>query len=212
MSTKILMYNEALMICGERSISSLTEARECRELLDHVWDNGGVDACLAEAQWKFAMRTIEADYDTSVTTQFGYKRAYTKPSDWIVTSSVCSDEYFNVPLLQYVDEAGYWYCDIDVIYVRYVSNASTYGGDIGSWPQTFADFVSGYFAHKIILKLSSDEDRWAGIEKKKMKLLKEARSRDAMADPTKFPAQGGWTSSRRGGARRDRGNRNSLIG
>jgi len=147
------MYQHALLLCGERTIDSLTENREPRFLLDHIWDNGGVDACLAEAQWKFAMRTQLLDYDPDLTMAFGYKRAFAKPSDWIITSAVCEDEYYNTPLLQYSDEAGYWYSDLSQIYVKYVSNDASYGGDLTAWPQTFADFVSAHFASKIIYKL-----------------------------------------------------------
>jgi hypothetical protein len=47
-------------------------------------------------------------------------------------------------------------------------------------------------------------------------LLKNAKSRCAMAESTAFPAQGNWSKSRmRGSARRDGGNPNSsgnLIG
>ena len=89
-TTKLLIYNDALMICGERKLASLTEDREPRHLLDHVWDNNGVDACLEQAQWHFAMKTVRLDYDPSVTPEFGYNRAFEKPSDWIITSPEAS--------------------------------------------------------------------------------------------------------------------------
>lgn len=214
MTTRLLIYNDALQMCGERSIADLTENREPRYLLDHVWDNSGVDACLEEGQWKFATRTVLLDYDTGITNEFGYKRAFAKPDDWVLTSSVCSDEFFNVPLIQYVDEAGYWYAELDQIYVRFISNHANYGGDLTTWTQTFADFVAAHFASKIVSKLTSDEKKKEEVKQNRKELLKIARSRDAMADPTKFPAEGGWNRSRRsrGGSRRDRGNRNRLTG
>ncbi len=213
MTTRLLMYNEALQLCGERSIDDLTENREPRYLLDHVWDNGGVDTCLADGQWKFALRTVLLDYDPNLTIDFGFKRPYAKPSDWVITSAITSDEYFNTPLLRYVDEAGYWYADIDQMYVKYVSNDATYGGDLSAWPQTFGDFVASHFASKIVQKLTSDKQKRADVLMERKERLKIARSRDAMADPTKFPPEGGWNSSRRrGGSRRDIGNRNNLVG
>lgn len=212
MTTKLLLYNEALLICGERSLSSVTEAREPRYLLDHVWDNGGVDTCLASGQWKFAMRTIMLDYESGIEPQFGLRRAFTKPSDWVATSAIASDEYFTAPLLQYVDEAGYWYAEIDVIYVRYVSNNSSYGTNYAAWPSKFTDFAAAHFASKIILKLTSDEAKRESVMKYRQKTLLEAKTHDALCDPTKFPPPGSWVSSRRGGSYRDRGNRNRLIG
>jgi hypothetical protein len=139
MTTKLQLYNNALLLCGERALGSLTEEREPRRLLDQVYDTDGIKKCLEMGQWKFAMRTIQIDYDPDVSPTFGYQRAFDKPTDWVVTSSVCSDEYFRAPLLQYTDEAGYWYADLNTIYVRYVSDDAQYGKNIGSWPGSFLE-------------------------------------------------------------------------
>lgn len=215
MTTQLKIYNEALLICGERQLSAttgLTEATESRYLLDHVWNNGGVDNCLQSGQWRFAMRTIELDYTSTVEPTFGLRRAFIKPTDWIVTSALSSDEYFNAPLLDYVDEAGYWYADVDVLYVRYVSNNTSYGTNYTSWPAKFADFVAAHFASKIILKLTSDEEKRDSVLRYRQKALLEAKNVDAMGDPTRFPPSGSWVNARRGGSRRDKGSRHNLIG
>lgn len=213
-TSRLLIYNDALTICGERHLSSLTENREPRRLLDHVWDNDGVKSCLEAGQWKFAMRTVQLDYDPAIEPEFGYPRGFSKPTDWCVTSSLCEDEYFNSPLTRYVDEAGYWYADLDTIYIRYVSDDSAYGGDLSIWPARFADYVAAHFASKIILKITSDENKRNEILKLEELYLRRAKSTDAMSDPTKFPPQGNWTRSRQGhnASRRDRGSRNTLIG
>lgn len=217
MTTRLELYNAALLICGERFISSLTEDREPRHLLDHVWDNDGVKQCLESGQWRFAMRAVRLDYDTAIDPEFGYRRAFSKPTDWCATAAVCSDEYFNAPLTQYIEETGYWFCDLDELYVRYVSNDSSFGGDLSLWPAKFADFVATFFASKIILKLTSDEKKRNAILHPRDGLLvrarKEAKSLDAMAGPTVFPARGSWVSSRgTGWGRRDRGSRSNLTG
>ena len=211
-TTQLEVYNEALLICGERSLASLTEAVETRRLLDHVWNNEGVRHCLEAGQWRFAMRTIELDYTSAVAPTFGLKRAFVKPTDWVVTSAVCEDEYFTSPLLQYVDESGYWYADLDVIYVRYVSNDSLYGGDLTKWTAKFGDFAASHFASKIILKITSDEEKRESVMKYRKRMLMEAKNVDAMAEPTRFPPSGSWSNARRGGSFRDRGNRHRLIG
>jgi hypothetical protein len=120
--TKLTLYNDALLLCGERFLASLTEEREPRRLLDRAWDGGAVRACLEMGQWGFAMRTIQLDYDSGIQPDFGYARAFVKPTDWVLTSGLCSDEFFRSPLTRYTDEAGYWYSDLDTIYVRYVSD------------------------------------------------------------------------------------------
>lgn len=218
MTTRLSLYNEALLICGERSLSSLTENREPRHLLDQVWNDGGVRACLENGQWKFAMRSVQADYAPSITPAFGYRRAFDKPTDWVVTCAVCEDEYFNAPLTQYVDERAFWYADLDTIYVRYVSDGATYGGDLSLWPISFADYVAVHFASRIILKLTSDERKRDAILHPRSGLLamrlKLAKNKDAMGGPVQFFPQGSWTRSRRAGAgsRSDRGSGGNLIG
>ena len=213
MTDRLSLYNDALTICGERHLASLTESREPRRLLDSVWDNQGVNACLERGQWKFAKRTVRLDYDADITTDYGYRRAFSKPTDWVLTSALCSDEYFNSPLLRYSHEAGYWYADIDEIFVKYVSNDEFYGNDLSLWPSTFSDYVAAHFAAKIIFKLTSDESKRESVIKWEKRQLTTAKSKDAMNQPQLFPAPGSFVNSRyRLRTGRDRGNRNSLIG
>lgn len=220
-TSRLSLYNDALLMAGERAIASLTEETESRRLLDQVWNNNGVDACLEEAQWEFAMRTVRIDYDPGITPDFGYQRACDKPTDWILTSALCSDEYFKVPVLRYVDEAGFWYSDLDTLYVRYVSNDAAYGGDMSKWPRSFTDFVAAHFASKIILKITNDESRLSMFINNERpqhsirgRALLNAKSRCAMASPTQLPASGNWSNARtRGVGRRDGGNiSGNLIG
>lgn len=212
-TSKLKIYNRALIICGERILASLTEDSKSRRLLDEVWDDGGVDACLEEAQWKFAMKAVKLDYDTSLTTDFGYKRAFSKPSDWVITSAVCSDEFFTAPMIRYTDEGDVWFSELDVMYVKYVSNATDRGNDLSLWPSTFAKFVNAWFAKEIVMGLSQDQEMWDRVEEKLKKDRKKAKSRDAMAGPQQFPAPGRFVTSRqRGSSTWDRGSRHNLIG
>lgn len=215
-TTRLLIYNGALLKCGARSIASLTVNEEPRRLLDEVWNDGGVRNCLQSGQWKFAMRSSKFTYDTAITPAWGYRRAVAKPSDWVVTSALCTDEYFRQPLLQYSDEAGYWYSDHDDIYVRYVSDHANFGGDMSLWPANFTEYVKTYFASRIVFKLTSDKTLADAMNKRNGLLdqaLKTARSSDAMADPPKFFPTGSWNRARQGGySGNDGGNPGSLIG
>jgi len=212
-TSRLELYNSALVICGERILTSLTEDRKSRRLLDHVWDNDGVDACLERGQWRFARRTKRFDYDTDMTTDFGYNRAFSKPTDWVATSAVCSDEYFNAPLTDYVDEADYWFAEIDEIYVKYVSNDASFGGNLSLWPATFTDYVGAAFAAKIVLALTQDDEKKQDVLAEEKRRLVLAKSNDAMVDPQQFPPSGSWVNSRsRWGSNRDRGNRGQLLG
>jgi len=219
-TTKLGLYNKALQKAGERQLASLSEDVESRRLLDVVWDTGGVDECMSEGQWNFAMRAVQIDYDPSVEPPFGLRRAFTKPVDHMLTSAFCSDEFFRVPEREYVEEQDFWYAELDLVFVRYISNDSEYGGDIGGWPAMVVNFIAAHFASEIILKLTGDPAKlklFINPENPKKSIrgraLLEAKSRNAMGNPSQKIAQGNWSSSRlRGWNRRDGGNPHSLIG
>ena len=221
-TTRLEIYNGALLICQERAISSLSVNEEPRYLLDNVWNARGVRFCLEQGQWRFGMRATKQTYDPAVTPAFGYQKAFPKPTDWIDTSAVCSDPYFNTPLLQYADEVGYWFSDLEDIYVKYVSDDVTFGANLALWPESFTEYVKHYFAGKICGKMTGGErlvERLLGPaghpEKGEVHAaLVRAKNRDAMAGPTTFPARGAWVGSRFGGHtnRWDRGNPGQLIG
>lgn len=213
MSTQLDLYNAALLLCGDRFLVSLTEEREPRRLLDQAWADGAVDFCLEEGQWFFAMRGVRIDFEPSIEPDFGYRRAFTKPDDWILTAAVCEEEFFRVPLTNYFDEAGFWYSDLDTIFVRYVSNDPLFGNDMGSWPRSFYNYVAAHLASRIILKLGNDQTTKDRIDLAAKRAKQDAKNRNAMASPTLFPAQGTWSRARqRFLNRRDGGNTGRLIG
>ncbi len=214
MTTRLMVYNEALRMCGERNLATLSEDREPRRLLDDVWNNGGVKVCLEQGFWQFCTRFVRLDYDVTVTPAFGYNRAFTKPTDWVKTAGITSDEFFTAPLIHYKDLSGYWYASIDQIYVEYVSDGASYGNDLSLWPQVFADYVSAVFARKIVIKLTADEKKQDTIQRQERDLLLSAKNHDASGSPQKFPPLGNWANSRQSitGRNRDRGKRGGLIG
>jgi hypothetical protein len=216
---RLKIYNGALQNCKLRSIASLTVNEESRRELDTVWNDGGVRYCLEQGQWLFARRTSKFTYDTAIEPQFGYRYAFAKPSDWVNTAGIASDEYFNCPLNQFNDEAGYWYADLTEIYVRYTSDDTNYGMDMAKWPNSFTEYVKMYFASKVVGKLTSDTARETAILEPRRGLLAVAlniaQNRDTQSEPAKFLPQGQWSRSRMRGATgdwRDGGNRNRLIG
>ena len=213
MATKLQLYNLALLYLKERPVT-LTENREPRRRLDEVYDAGGIDGALEEGLWKFATRTVKIDYDTSITTEFGHQYAFAKPTDWIKTVAMCSDEYFRQPLIDYSHQAGYWTADVQAIYLKYVSNGATFGSDLSIWPRSFLEFAAAYFAKEIHGKLKGVRVSLQDVERIYEDKRSKARSNDAWNQPERPVAQGNWTRSRHGrtGTGRDFGNTGSLIG
>lgn len=208
MPTQLSLYNGALRVLKERKLASLSENREPRRLLDDAWGDGGVTSggvkyCLEMGMWTFATRTVQIDYSPSVEPTFGYRYAYNQPEDMVKPCGLWQDERMQTPLIAYVDERHYWYCDLQTIYVSYVSNAAQYGLDLSLWPETFVDLVEARLAQRIAGNLTQGMDliQLAEANWKAVKL--RAESTDAMKKPTKFLPEGSWTMARRGNSFRN---------
>lgn len=198
MTTQTLLYNGALRELGERKLSSITEAREARYILDDVYADV-LALCLEEGQWNFAMRTIELTYDSSLTLDFGWTYAFSKPSDWVRTSFISADEDFSVPLTDYRDETAYWLANTTPIYLRYVSNDSSYGGLLTRWPATYARYVTLALADRACTRITGAESKKERVASDLRDAKRSALAKDAMneAQPRR-PQAGRWVTSRAG--------------
>lgn len=222
-TTRLSIYNGALLLLGELRLANLSENREPRYLLDSVWNKGGVRYCLEQGQWHFAMRTSQFSYNPDITPAFGLNRAFDKPTDWVSTSGIFQDEFLRTPLLDYADEASQWFSSVDDIYVRYVSDHANYGTNYSNWPVSFTEYVEAYFAGRVVHKIPSaaakiqfllgppgrEDKGWVN------RCLLIAKNKSAMAQPTTFPSRGTWARARHAGMNRsyrDGGNTSSLIG
>ena len=197
MASKIELYNDALLILGERKLASLAEAREPRRALDDAYDKA-LDYCLEQGFWNFAMRAVQIDHSASVTPTFGYTYAFTKPDDFIRMYRQSAYEQLDPPLLDIVDEPNYWYANVDPLYVKYISDDLAYGKDLSIWPETFADYVAMRLAIKTCKRITGkapDEDLIRAEKKARM----DARAKDAMNEPPGFPPTGTWVRARGGG-------------
>lgn len=195
-TTRLTLYNGALLLCAERPLANLSENQDSRHMLDLVWNDGGVRYCLEQAQWHFAMRSSRLDYNPSVAPDWGYRKAFDKPTDWVATSGVFQDEYQTTPLTRYADEVSYWFCDLAEIFVKYVSDDAAFGFELSRWPASFTDYVKAYFASRIIRKLPGGADRVDDITNPKSGVLARtlmiAKNKAAMTQPATFPTRGTW--------------------
>lgn len=207
------LYNAALAFVGEGPLIALTEARPSARYLDEVWarGDGWVRAVLEQGFWKFAMRTVEIYADPAVTPGFGYTNAFTYQSDLVRLAQVSADESFYDPLLNYTREAGYFYADVDPLYLSYVSDDALFGSDYGRWTSAFIDYAAAYGGVRIWKRIKSEEG-YSDAKKEEARLLSIARSLSAQEDPTKFLPTGSWVRARQGRGGGERGRRDRLIG
>lgn len=206
MTDRLALYNDALRECGQRKLASLTEDTPPRYYLDDVWDGGAVDHCLQQGLWNFAIRTVKFDFEPSIQPEFGYAHAFAKPDDFIRLVQIGSNGEFNPPLNAYEDERGYWWSHVDELFVRYVSNEETYGGDLSLWTPAFGKFVALYLACEIAPQLTASKPDREKLERRLRLARLDARSLDALEEPTRFPPEGSWKGARhgwRGSWRRD---------
>lgn len=203
-ATKLGIYNEALGIIGQRKLASLTETGESRRSLDDAWDKGAVTDggpiyCLEQGYWNFGTRSSALSYSPSVEPPFGYLRAFNKPDDWVRTVSVAADPYFNAPLAKYADEAGYWFAEQDILYVKYISKDASYGMDLSHWPMTFEDFVALYLAENICDRITTSDTKREAVHKSWKEAKTMANGIDGTNKPTQMIPLGSWAGARYAG-------------
>lgn len=199
---KLDIYNGALLRLSSRKLSSLSEAREPRRVLDHFWgsQNKLVSYALERGDWNFALRARQLEADTAIEPEFGWEYAYAKPSDFRRLSSLSADERFNDALTAqgYADEAGYWLTDVEPLNVRYVSDDADYGFNSGVWTEGFRDYLEVRLAWLSCQRITNDDGLKGALGHDMKKALAAAKSVDAMEEGTKFLPAGSWSNARSG--------------
>ena len=198
MATKLRLYKAAARHCEQRQVTSLTETTVTRRALDDIYDDGFLDGILEDGDWEFAMRFVKIEENTSVEPSFGYQKAFDRPSDFVRLNMISADEYLQTPLRAYRINPDYFFADIDPLYLRYVSNDSSYGGDLSNWTQSVNEYAGYKLAKHLAVALNLPAGKIDRLDDRCMKSLKNARTKDAILNPTKFRAEGRWASAKRG--------------
>jgi hypothetical protein len=198
---QLSLYQGALRLVGERKLSSLTEARGPRYLLDDIWADDPVKACLEAGEWAFASRSTMMEADNGVAPDFGYAYGFEKPTDWVRTISVSLDEYFKTPLKEHRDEGGFLWLDNPEVYFAYVSDDVSYGRNYALWTPSFNDYVHAYIAKKVLPTIVNSITTAEALDKEMVKCLARAGGKNALTRPTHDMPTGSWVSARLG--RRD---------
>jgi hypothetical protein len=151
---KLKVYNDALILIGERTLTSLTENREPRRLLDSAFDFDAINYCLEIVKPVFSRKTIKLTVSTP-SANHDLDNVFALPSDWIATVDVYSDSRLDQPISRYINEDRAIACEYDTIFVRYASsdNAEVYT----KWSPAFANVVSTYLGRKISERLAPDK-------------------------------------------------------
>lgn len=205
MGLQLDLYNDALLKCGADLLEALTDNVEARYVMDRVWARDPIRYCLERGEWAWSIKTVQMDFDPSIEPAFGLRFGFEKPDDWLRTSAISLDAYFNQNLTAYADEQGYWFCDSQVLYVKHVSDDDDYGRDSTLWSTQFREFITTYMAVRAFRRIrgsggAATQD--LEILKKELKTMEsQAQNLDGMNRPTRFPSPGTFTLARAGSGR-----------
>lgn len=213
MTTQLTITNAALGFLGERSLVSTSDATEPARVMAAFYAPA-VKYCLEQGHWKFAQRRAELTPSLTEIPTFGRANAFAHPTDYVRISALCSDERFNVPVTDIEDVGAFWYSDLDRLYLKYVSNDTSYGLNLALWPETFTLFVELYLATLASSRITPNKKQETvqtpgGIGL--MTAKHNALSKDAVAGPTQFLPAGNW-AYRRFRNRNNRTSSSSLYG
>ena len=155
MATQLDLYNDALLLLGQRRLASLTEDREPRYRLDGAYNREAIRYCLELVQPQFASKTALLNSPTAGTT-FSY--THTLPDDYVSVVGVFSDARLDQDIHRYVIEGLTLQADYQTAYLRYTSDAYS----MDAWDASFVRVVGAYLAVETATRLSTEDyDRLA---------------------------------------------------
>lgn len=195
-ATQLSIYNGCLRVCKDKQITALNVDEERRYVLDDIWNDGFVDACLEMGAWKFARRDVQIDQTSTPTV--GWKYGFAVPADLKRVYMVSADKYFNQPLLEYANAGAKFLANIPTIYVSYISNDVAYGGLLSLWTEAFKTFTHHEMALRAVGRLTGANTDLETVVSLHKIAKRNALNLDAEREPSKFPAEASWAAARRG--------------
>ena len=196
MADKLVIFKGALRLLGDaHGLSSLTEVNPAREALESAW-NPAITYLLEQGLWNFAIRPVELANDEDAEPLHGYNHVFSKPDDWVRTAAVSDEGTFRGGFEDFDDVVGYWYANVDPLYVKYVSDDEAYGWNIGAWRQSFAKTAEAYLAFECGLPISADRGNRNDLYSLYEKRLSKAKALDAVDERVRYQPAGRLVRSR----------------
>lgn len=202
MATKLGLYNGALRRIKQARLETISDDVEARYLLDDCYA-GIVGFCLEAGLWNFAQRSVEITPDDDLTPSWGYNNSFVKPDDYIRLVAISDNEMMDPPLDNYLDENSGWHANVDPLYVTYISRDVSLGGfNLALWPESFARAVEHRLALEVAPHLTAmGTDAMRLLGKDFDRLMRNARTMDAVNQPIQRSPVGRLVRARMGGSR-----------
>lgn len=200
--TKLSLFNRALRHLRVVRLANLNENVKSRNELDAVYDDT-LQACLEMAGWKFAIRTSLLTPDSDIEPNFGLSYVYAVPDDfagrWV---AICVDDMFRVEDPTFREENGVLYSNQSQLYVKYVSNGTSYGLDLGKYPENYAELVGITLAERACLPITKDDKLLTKVQSDGVRILLKAKTFDAIKDGQRQTPPGRIVTARFGNSPR----------
>ena len=177
---KLGLYNNSLLLIGQRRLTGLTEDREPRYLLDDAYDLGAIEYCLEVVKPVFSRKTVTLS-STTPSSEHDLDNVYTLPSDYLSVVDVYSDSKLDQEISRYIIEGNTLSCEYATIYIRYISNDHV--SSFTNWSQAFTRVVSAFLAREISVKLAPN--RTEEIDAKLLNRIDVAKGLDKDIEPEK---------------------------
>ncbi len=184
LSTKLDIYNMALSMLGEATITSLTANTKAVSLLNSIYTLVR-DDCLRDHHWNFATLREALTEDTA-TPAFGYAHQFVMPVACLKLISTDPEEAV------YELENNLLLTDEDTISIRYVSRVT----QESVFDVKFTQFFATRLAAKICYNLTASASREEGLYALAAKELAGAKAVDGQEDSIKEFFAETWIESR----------------
>lgn len=182
------LYNDALLLLGQRRLASLTEAREPRYRLDDIYGIEALEFCFEMAQPTFARESISL-FSPAVSSVHALDSVHTLPSDYISLIGAYTDDKLDQPLNRYIIENQTIACEFATIYVRFMSN--TFVTSFTNWTPSFARVVSAYLARELAGRTTPD--KYLEMDALFDKRVAEVKGLNELKEPSRRPTATAFT-------------------
>ena len=205
-TTKLEIYQRAILHCKQTPVTSLSENNEARRLCD-IHYAPMLQSLMEAGFWTHAMRTARITVNDSVTPAFGYAYAHDVPADFVRRYTVSASDTLDPPLdyqsdgRAYLIEGGYLWSDVTPLYLRYTSKDSSYGLDLARWPERLTEAACTELAYRIVPKLSGSSEQRGELMRLKQDALGKANTYEALQQPALAGRAGRWVTGRFSGRR-----------
>lgn len=192
--SKIEICNGALALCGETSITSLSQEGKPARVLARNYDIVRKKT-LTRYRWNFAKKRVELAADPSAP-PFGFTYKYQVPNDLIQLIGLYDRQEpqrnYTSADEPYKREGPYILSDVTPLKIFYIADIT----DTSQYDPSFATVFEYALAIKIYYDLTKGTDRYESLKRDMAQAVREARFANAIENTPEVITASDWIDSR----------------